>query len=106
MCIRDSKEGMSMSLKHDQDEYTGYFNKKFTCLGNGSNHIYATQGLDFQINEYQDYTVIRFADVLLILSELTGDVQYMNEVRRRAHLTEKSSYNLEELRTERAHELA
>lgn len=101
-----NKEGMSMSLKHDQDEYTGYFNKKFTCLGNGSNHIYTTQSLDFQINEYQDYTVIRYADVLLMLSELTGEVQYMNEVRRRVHLTEKSLYNLEELRTERAHELA
>jgi starch-binding outer membrane protein, SusD/RagB family len=104
------KEGVKLydeaGNRHDQWEYTGYFNKKYTCLGNGSKNIYASQSLDFQINEYQDFTVIRYSDVLLMLTELTEDVKYLNEVRDRVGLTARSSYDVEQLRAERAHEFA
>lgn len=98
-------EGLTLADKFDQREYTGYFNKKYTCLGNGSNNIYKAQGLDFQWNAYQDFVAIRYADVLLMLSELTGDADYMNEVRSRAGLL-PVTYSTEALRTERKHEFA
>ncbi|MDR1671904.1 MAG: RagB/SusD family nutrient uptake outer membrane protein [Bacteroidales bacterium] len=35
-----------------------------------------------------NFIVLRYADILLLLSEVTGDAQYLNEVRRRANLPE------------------
>lgn len=99
------KEGITMTSNHSQDEYTGYFTKKYTCLGNGKEHIYVAQSLDFQINQYQDFVVIRYADVLLMLSELTGDATYLNEVRDRVGLP-AVAYSVDNLRKERTHELA
>ena len=98
-------EGMTLADKHDQKEFTGYVNKKYTCLGNGTKNIYTAQSLDFQWNEYQDFVVIRYADVLLMLSELTEDAKYMNEVRARVGLP-AIAYNVEALRKERKHEFA
>lgn len=98
-------DGLTMSDKHDQREFTGFTTKKYTCLGNGSNNIYTAQSLDFQWNQYQDLVVIRYADVLLMLSELTGDAKYMNEVRSRVGLP-NTTYSVENLRKERKHELA
>ena len=66
----------------------------------------AAQSLDFQINSYQDYLVIRYADVLLMLSELKEDVSYLNEVRARVFLTPLTAYSVEALRNERRWELA
>lgn len=54
---------------------------------------------------FEDYMVIRFADVLLMQSELTGDAQYMNRVRARVGLS-PVTYSLENLQRERRHELA
>lgn len=98
-------EGLSLADKHDQREYTGFYQKKYTCLGNGTENIYTAQSLDFQWNQYQDFVVIRYADVLLMLSELTGDAKYMNEVRQRVGLA-AVAYSTAALRAERKHELA
>lgn len=98
-------EGIIMSDKHDQREYTGYFPKKYICMGNGTDNIYVAQGLDFQWNQYTDLVVIRYADVLLMLSELTEDAQYLNQVRTRVGLA-PVSYTAENLRKERKHEFA
>lgn len=100
-----ANEGMTMSDKHDQREYTGYFPKKYICLGNGTQNIYAAQSLDFQWNQYTDLLVIRYADVLLMLSELTEDAKYMNEVRDRVNLS-AIAYSVDALREERKYELA
>lgn len=54
---------------------------------------------------FEDLYVIRFADVLLMQSELTGDAKYMNQVRARAGLP-AIGYSLEALQQERRHELA
>jgi hypothetical protein len=54
---------------------------------------------------FEDLYVIRFADVLLMQSELTGDAKYMNMVRARAGLP-AIGYSLEALQQERRHELA
>ncbi len=98
-------EGLTLSDKYDQREYTGFYQKKYTCIGNGTENIYAAQGLDFQWNAYQDFVVIRYSDVLLMLSELTGDAKYMNEVRDRVGLT-PVAFSTDALRAERKHELA
>lgn len=58
-----------------------------------------------QLSHGDDLVFIRFADVLLMMSELTGDAQYMNRVRARAGLPEVS-YSLENIQKERRHELA
>lgn len=58
-----------------------------------------------QLSHGDDLIFIRYADVLLMLSELTEDAQYMNEVRDRADLP-PVGYTIENLRKERQHELA
>ncbi|MFT3751448.1 MAG: RagB/SusD family nutrient uptake outer membrane protein [Paludibacter sp.] len=100
-----SADGISLIADNDVREFTGLYPKKYICLGNGTQNIYTAQGLQFQINQYTDFTVIRYADVLLMLSELTGNAKYMNEVRARVGLT-AVPYSVDALRKERKHELA
>jgi len=45
----------------------------------------------FQESQYQDVIVMRYADVLMMLSELTGDYSYANEVCDRAGVAHVSS---------------
>ena len=59
-----------------------------------------------QLSHNDDLIYIRYADVLLMMSELTQDVSYMNQVRERAGLDPLGSYSVEALREERRHELA
>lgn len=72
-----------------QREYTGYYNKKFSPMANedGTSTIVDYGGTSFQISQYQDYTVIRYSDVLLMAAELgSGNAQiYFDEVRQRAY---------------------
>jgi hypothetical protein len=49
---------------------------------------------------------MRYADVLLMLSELTGDVSYMNQVRERAGIPKLENYSFEALQKERRWEFA
>lgn len=58
-----------------------------------------------QLSHMTDLILIRFSDVLLMMSELTEDVSYMNIVRSRAGLP-PVSYTLEKLQKERRYELA
>ncbi len=58
-----------------------------------------------QLSHKDDLMYIRFADVLLMMSELTENAAYMNEVRERAGLPEVP-YSLEALQKERRYELA
>lgn len=99
-------EGITPTGSTTQREYTGYYNKKYTFLGTGpGTDIYALQSLNFQINPYQQFNSIRYSDVLLMLSELTDDAQYMNAVRERVGLA-PVAYSVETLRNERKMELA
>ena len=61
---------------------------------------------NFQLNNIHDLVLIRFAEVLLMQSELKGDVQGINKVRARAGLPGISSYSLTALQNERRWELA
>ncbi len=91
------------SAINDQREYTGYFNKKYTARSgyhqsesSGSwslTHYY--DGLmagDFQISQPIGYTIMRYADVLLMAAELgSSNAQaYLNQVHNRAYATENA----------------
>ncbi len=58
-----------------------------------------------QLSHGDDLILIRLADVLLMMSELTEDAQYMNRVRHRAGLGDKP-YSLDNIQKERRYELA
>ena len=63
-------------------------------------------GNNFQLDNIHDLVLIRFAEVLLMQSELKEDVEGINKVRARAGLDPISSYSLTALQNERRWELA
>lgn len=66
-----------------------------------------TPGVEnMQLNNIHDLVLIRFADVLLMQSELKKDVTGINKVRARAGLDPIGSYSLTALQNERRWELA
>jgi hypothetical protein len=85
--ISVADESLPYTATADQFQYTGYFWKKYTPMNQGN-----ADGLggNFQIDNFDNYTVIRFADVLLMGAELNlssdlGTAQsYYNAVRDRA----------------------
>lgn len=102
---------------------TGFYQKKllpvsakdesqesgFACCF--ENLMYGTGGwpqgsYNMQLNNIHDLVLIRFADVLLMQSELKEDVTGINRVRARAGLEPLAAYSLEALQNERRWELA
>ena len=61
---------------------------------------------DVKTADRSDVIHIRYADVLLMLDELQGTVDGMNQLRKRAGLQPYSSYSFEKLQKERRYELA
>jgi hypothetical protein len=122
--VRDVNEGVSVLYalgtdSHDkQMDETGYWQKKYRPINvlkgggwhNYSNDFYSA-AKNFQLDNMQDIVLIRFADVLLMHSELTETVAGMNAVRHRADPTDAllpplGAYTLDALKDERRHELA
>ncbi len=72
----------------DQREYTGYYNKKHTPMADEEGKSLAEKlgGVNFMIGQYQDYIVLRYADVLLMAAELGSPnaQEYFDAVRERA----------------------
>jgi starch-binding outer membrane protein, SusD/RagB family len=106
------EEGTAGYSGNKGDHETGLFNKKYIHLeyDNGGmkglfNHVYNWPNTDMQLRHAQDFYYMRFADVLLMLSELTEDAQYMNLVRERAGLG-PVTYSLDAIKQERLYELA
>ena len=58
-----------------------------------------------QGDHYEDFYLMRYSDVLLMLTELTGDPQYMNQVQKRAGVPE-TGYSLKAVQDERRWEFA
>ena len=58
-----------------------------------------------QGDHYEDFYLMRYADVLLMLTELTGDAQYMNQVQKRAGVPQ-TPYSLKAVQDERRWEFA
>ena len=65
-----------------------------------------SNGVNFQTSNIHDLVLLRFADALLMQSELKEDVTGINKVRARAGLPAIGSYSLAALQNERRWELA
>ncbi len=106
------EENINYGENDDVKEYTGYFTKKYVPLcDSDGNSLAANLGApDFMIGQYQDYFVIRYADVLLMAAELGSSeaVKHVNEVRKRANpdAEELSSVDKDIIYEERRKELA
>lgn len=82
------EEGLGLNAD-GQREYTGYYTKKYIPMSDENNNP-VTDGLgagSFQISQFQDYVVMRYADVLLMAAELgSANAQdYFDQVRQRAY---------------------
>ena len=81
-------EGLTAYALGDQSQYTGYFWKKYTPMNAGNAD---GMGGNFQIDNYYDDVVIRYADVLLMAAELNLDADlgkaqgYYDQIRDRAY---------------------
>ncbi len=96
------------------DHETGFFNKKYTTIQHDGPdgvagmfyYLYNQTNKDMQLWAAQDFILMRFADVLLMHSEITQTPDGMDDVRERAGLDPLGAYTLEALKEERLHELA
>lgn len=87
------EEGIPFDKINSQREYTGYYNKKYSPMseldenGNVVSVVDGLGGTNFQIGQFQDFTVMRYADVLLMAAELgSANAQsYFDQVRQRAY---------------------
>lgn len=81
MSIAD--ENLAYTKSSDCREYTGYFMKKYSMLCDQSGTSIVS---NFQTGQYQDFFVVRYADVLLMAAELGSPnaVNYYNQVLLRA----------------------
>lgn len=99
-------------------EQTGYYQKKVIVIGCWNddtgkwNQTFmpvlnpgVTTRDHFCYTNATDVILIRFADVLLMHSELTGTVDGINQVRQRSGLDPIATYSLEALQNERRYEL-
>lgn len=94
------------------DHETGFFNKKYISLQHdgedGVNgmfyYLYDLTNDDMQLWHAQDYILMRYADVLLMHSEISETPDGMNQVRARTGLEPVGGYTLEALKEERLHE--
>ncbi len=95
------------------DHETGLFNKKYSSLqhdgadgvGGMFYYLHHSTNKDMQLWHAQDYYYLRYADVLLMHSELTETATGMNAVRARSGLL-PVDWSLDNLKKERLYELA
>jgi len=121
------KLGTLIDLDHELESYTyekddceesGYGVKKYAdvnldaCAADNDSWWskcpgYSSSSLDNkqQGDHFEDYYLMRYADVLLMLTELTGDAQYMNQVQKRAGVPQ-TGYSLKAVQDERRWEFA
>ncbi len=83
------EENIAFSKINSQREYTGYYNKKYCpMIDKDGKELPIVLGSQFwDISQFQDYVVLRYADVLLMAAELgSGSAQsYFDQVRQRAY---------------------
>ena len=116
------KKASLIDLEAELDQYTyekddceesGYSVKKYAevnldaCGGNNETwwsqcEGYTGSSLDnkMQGDHFEDFYLMRYSDVLLMLTELTGDASYMNQVQKRAGVPE-TPYSLKAVQNER-----
>ena len=115
----DNKEEVAAyTYEKDDCEESGYAVKKYADVNLDANPAdndswwkqapgYSSSSLDNpqQGDHFEDFYLMRYADVLLMLTELTGDASYMNQVQKRAGVPQ-TGYTLENVQNERRWEFA
>ena len=117
--INLDEELESYTYEKDDCEESGYGVKKYAdvnldaCAADNDSwwsqaEGYSSSSLDNkqQGDHFEDFYLMRYADVLLMLSELTGEVSYMNQVQARAGVPLTTTYSLAALQNERRWEFA
>ncbi len=111
-------ELVSYTYEKDDCEESGYSVKKYAevnldaCAANNDTwwsmcEGYSSSSLNnkMQGDHFEDFYLMRYSDVLLMLTELTGDASFMNQVRARAGLA-PVNYSLKAVQDERRWEFA
>jgi len=106
-------QGTDTYKPNQGDHETGFFNKKYTSLQHdGADgvagmfyYIYHSTNNDMQLWSAQDFYYLRYADVLLMHSELTETATGINAVRTRVGLPDVA-YSIDNLKKEREYEFA
>ena len=116
--IQDISEWFNyrMGAQKDGVQETQYHEKKnspITCKTGENSYMETFEAVMYyltwsvrELGNIHPLNIIRFADVLLMQSELTGTVDGINKVRERAGLPALSNYSLTALQNERRWELA
>lgn len=116
--VKDPEEGMALYEQGGWEQMNdgGFWQKKYIAVNAwenkeiGSFKGYSTLmfgGLDdYSFINTQDQVLLRFADILLMHSELTKTTNGINRVRERAKLSPVNGYTLDILKNERRFELA
>ena len=108
----------SYTYEKDDCEESGYAVKKYADVNLDANPAdndswwkqapgYSSSSLDNpqQGDHFEDYYLMRYSDVLLMLTELTGEASYMNQVQKRAGVS-LTGYSLKAVQDERRWEFA
>ena len=108
----------SYTYEKDDNEESGYACKKYAdvnldaCAADNDSwwskcEGYSSSSLDNkqQGDHFEDFYLMRYADVLLMLTELTGDASFMNQVQARAGVPQ-TPYSWKALQDERRWEFA
>ena len=102
------------TFEADDCEESGYSVKKYAevnldaCDANNDTWWSKCEGYSssslankMQGDHFEDFYLMRYADVLLMLTELTGNVSYMNQVQARAGVPLTTAYSLKAVQDER-----
>ena len=108
----------SYTYEKDDCEESGYAVKKYADVNLDANPAdndswwkqapgYSSSSLDNpqQGDHFEDFYLMRYSDVLLMLTELTGEASYMNQVQKRAGVS-LTGYSLKAVQDERRWEFA
>ena len=116
--LDNTDEVASYTYEMDDCEESGYAVKKYAEVNLDANpkdndswwkqapgYTGSSLDNDQQGDHFEDFYLMRYADVLLMLTELTGDASYMNQVQMRAGVPE-TVYSLTNVQNERRWEFA
>ena len=117
--LDNPKEVKEYTYEKDDCEESGYSVKKYANVNlwanDADNHTWWEQcegykspgslGNSQQGDHFEDFYLMRYSDVLLMLTELTGVASYMNEVQARAGVPQ-TPYSLKNVQNERRWEFA
>ena len=111
-------ELVGYTYEKDDCEESGYSVKKYAevnldaCEANNDTWWSKCPGYNssslnnkMQGDHFEDFYLMRYSDVLLMLTELTGEAQYMNQVQKRAGVPQ-TAYSLKAVQDERRWEFA